>query len=54
MESKKLIGLFTIIGSMVGGFIPMLWGDSGFSATSMLFGGLGAIAGIYFGYKIGQ
>ncbi len=54
MNSKSLIGLFTIIGSTVGGFIPSLWGDGSFSLASLFFGAAGAIAGIYIGYKISR
>ena len=32
----------------------MLWGDSGFSYTSLILSSVGAIAGIYVGYKISR
>lgn len=54
MNSKGLITLCTIIGSFLGGCIPLLWGDDGFSYVSLLFSSAGAIAGIYIGYKIGR
>jgi len=54
MNSKSLITLFMIIGSAIGGCIPMLWGDSGFSYASLFFSSAGAIGGIYVGYKIGR
>ena len=40
------------IGSTVGGFIPSLWGSNMFSLSPLIFGSLGAILGIYIGYKI--
>ena len=54
MSTKTLIytGLFT--GSTIGGFIPMLWGDSAFSISSVLLSGVGGILGIIAGYKLGD
>lgn len=40
------------IGSVVGGYIPLLWGDSFFSFTSILTSGIGSIIGIWLMYKI--
>ncbi len=42
------------IGSIVGEFIPSLWGADAFSMSSMLFSAVFAIIGIWVGYKIGQ
>ncbi len=41
-----------LVGGTVGGFIPMLWGDSGFSMPGIIFNAIGAIFGIYFAYKL--
>ena len=54
MESKKLIWLGVFVGSTIGGFIPMLWGADAFSFSSILFSSLGAIFGIYLGFKLSQ
>jgi len=54
MNSKTLVWVGMAVGSTIGGFIPALWGDSMFSISSMFFGSVGAIVGIYFGYKLGQ
>ena len=54
MNSRTLIWIGTIVGSAVGGFIPMIWGGSAFGMSSLLFSSLGAILGIYAGYKLGQ
>jgi len=43
-----------IVGSLLGGFIPALWGDSGFSVTSAIFNFIGGAVGLYVGYKISQ
>ena len=50
---KKLIMLGMIIGSIAGGYIPLLWGDSAFSMASILFSAIGGFLGIWAGYKIG-
>lgn len=49
---KQMVWLGMFIGSIVGGFIPNLWGAGALSFSSILFSALGAAAGIYFGYKI--
>jgi hypothetical protein len=50
----KLVMLGMIIGSIVGGYIPLLWGDGVLSMSSVLFSALGGFAGIWMGYKIGS
>ena len=40
------------IGGTVGAYIPLLWGDSAFSISSVIFSGLGGIGGIWLGYKL--
>ena len=54
MNSKTFIWIGTIVGSSVGGMIPMLWGDGAFSLSSVIFSSFGAILGIYAGFKLGQ
>jgi hypothetical protein len=44
--------LFVFIGGTIGGYIPMLWGDSAFSFTSILLSGVGSILGIYLAFKM--
>ena len=38
----------------VGGYVPVLWGASSFSMSSFLFGVIGAIAGIWAGFRISE
>lgn len=52
--AKKFIFLFLVIGSFVGGYFPLLWGESAFSMTSVLFSAIGGFLGIYIGFKLGQ
>jgi hypothetical protein len=41
-------------GSVVGGYVPVLWGASSFSLVSILFGALGAVAGVWVGVRISE
>jgi hypothetical protein len=50
----KLVWLFMFVGSTAGGFVPMLWGDSALSLAAVVWGGIGGILGIWFGYKISR
>jgi uncharacterized membrane protein YeaQ/YmgE (transglycosylase-associated protein family) len=49
---KTLIFTGMIVGSFVGGYLPVLWGGSVFSISSILWSAVGAFAGIWIGYKI--
>jgi uncharacterized membrane protein YeaQ/YmgE (transglycosylase-associated protein family) len=53
MERKTTIRVGLLVGSFVGGYIPLLWGASAFSFSSVIFGAIGASLGVYVGYKIG-
>ena len=54
MFQNKFIFLCLFIGSTIGGYIPLLWGDNFLSMTSVLFSGVGGLAGIYIGYSLQQ
>lgn len=54
MNRKQAVYVGTIVGSTVGSFIPLLWGASELSFSSLIFGAIGAIVGIYLGFKMGQ
>jgi hypothetical protein len=41
-----------IIGSSAGSYIPVLWGGSLLSMTSLLLAAVGGFVGIWIGYKI--
>ncbi len=49
---RSVIGLSVIVGSTVGAYLPVLWGSSSFSITSLLFGALGGIAGVWVGVRL--
>jgi len=48
---KALVMFGMIVGSYAGSFVPLLWGESAFSMTSILFGGIGGFLGIWLGYR---
>jgi hypothetical protein len=52
MQSKSLIWIGVFIGSTIGCLIPGLWGDDMFSYSSVLLGGIGALVGLWIGFKM--
>lgn len=54
MNTKSLVFIFMTIGSIVGGYVPVLWGADTFSMSSIVFSSIFAIVGIFVGFKIGQ
>lgn len=42
------------VGSVVGGYVPVLWGGSLFSLTSVFLTAVGGIAGIWAGFKLSK
>jgi hypothetical protein len=51
---KKFIWMGSLIGSTLGGMIPSMWGAGMFSVSGLVLSGVGAIAGIWVGYKAGK
>jgi hypothetical protein len=49
---KKLTMVGAIVGSCAGSYIPVLWGGSLLSMSSLLLATVGGFAGIWIGYKI--
>ena len=43
---RSVIGLCAAFGMTVGSFLPELWGASGFSVASVLFGAVGGVVGV--------
>ena len=54
MESKKLVWLGMSVGLILGSFIPMIWGASELSFSSIIFSAVGGFLGIWFGFKLSQ
>jgi hypothetical protein len=46
------IWLGILIGSTLGGLIPLFWGDGIFTYSSVLLSGVGAFVGLWVGFKI--
>jgi hypothetical protein len=49
---KSLIGGCAAFGSIVGGYVPVLWGASSLSLTSFAFAFLGGVAGVLLGVRL--
>lgn len=52
MERKKLTRLLTFIGVIAGGYLPLLWGASAFSFTSLLCATIGGFVGIWAAFRL--
>lgn len=42
------------IGSVIGGWIPSLWGAGMFSFSGVILTAVGGIAGIWLGFRLGE
>jgi len=49
---KRLMWIFVVVGSTIGGFLPEVWGGSAFGFASLLFASLGGIAGVWCAAKL--
>ncbi len=54
MSTKSLVTIGMIVGSLIGGYIPSFFGAGIFSYTAVLTSGIGAILGVWIGYKLGE
>jgi hypothetical protein len=52
MNEKPLIWVGMFLGSTLGGLIPLLWGADLFSFSSIIFGTVGALFGIWISFKL--
>ena len=51
MSPKAAVSLGMIVGSLIGGYVPVLFGVSAFSMTSVLTSGVGGVIGIVVAYR---
>jgi hypothetical protein len=51
---RSAIGLGAVLGGTVGSYMPVLWGASSFSLVSLLFGAVGAVAGVMLGARLSE
>jgi hypothetical protein len=49
---RSVIGLCGGFGTLVGGYVPVLWGASSFSLVSLVFGLVGGVAGVWIGARV--
>jgi hypothetical protein len=49
---RSVIGLCATFGTVVGGYVPSLWGSGSFSLSSVACAALGGIAGIWLGVRL--
>jgi len=49
---RSALGLCALVGTFVGGYVPVLWGASAFSVTSLVFSAAGGAAGVWFGVRL--
>jgi hypothetical protein len=54
MNSRPMVWIGMFIGSSIGGWVPSLWGAGFFSFSGLFLSAIGAIAGIYIGFKMSQ
>jgi hypothetical protein len=54
MSKKALIWIGLMIGSGVGGYVPVLWGGDLISFSSVILSAVGGIVGIWLGYRFGD
>ncbi|MBP6881425.1 MAG: hypothetical protein KBC35_02260 [Candidatus Pacebacteria bacterium] len=47
-----MIWIMAGIGGWLGGYIPVLWGGTSFSMSGIIFNAVGAIIGIWIGFKM--
>lgn len=51
---RSLITLGLVVGSTLGAYVPALWGDNGFSFSSLFCSALGGLLGIWIGFRLGS
>ena len=47
-----MISLCAVFGTVIGGFVPALWGNNGIGLAGVLLGALGGIAGLWLGVRL--
>lgn len=43
-----------MLGGWLGGLVPALWGAGGLSFSSLVFSALGAMAGVFLGFRLSE
>ncbi|MEK9207247.1 MAG: hypothetical protein AAB922_02115 [Patescibacteria group bacterium] len=51
MSTKAWVTIWVLAGSIIGGYVPVIFGVSAFSFTSLLTSAIGGIIGVFIGIK---
>ncbi|MBV8065195.1 MAG: hypothetical protein JOY73_06710 [Actinobacteria bacterium] len=51
---RGVIGMGVMMGTLIGSFVPSLWGASQFGMQSLLFSGVGGVIGLWAGFRIAE
>jgi hypothetical protein len=51
---KKIFYIVGLVGTLIGGFVPMVFGADGLSLWSILGGGIGGVGTIWLTYRLSQ
>ena len=54
MSMKTFIWGGMFVGSGIGSVVPLLWGASALSMSSLILSAVGGVAGIWTGYQMGK
>ena len=49
---RRIVWIFVGVGTIVGGFVPVVWGGSALGLASLVFGTLGGTAGLWLALKL--
>jgi hypothetical protein len=49
---RRIIWLFVLVGTTVGGFVPEAWGASAFGGASLVLSLLGGVGGLWLGVRL--
>lgn len=52
MSTKTLVMIGMTVGSILGSYLPVIWGADAFSLWSIVGGAIGGILGIWAGWKV--
>ncbi len=49
---RRVVWIFVVVGSAIGGFVPSVWGGSTLGLASLALGCVGGIAGVWLAVKL--
>ena len=49
---RRVVWLFVVVGSTLGGLAPEAWGGSAFGLASLALGSLGGMAGVWAAFRL--